>query len=103
MHLMAWEFGIRWQYLISYYYVTMYIVQLYKEEWAILRMLGCRAVALPSTERIVGLFYLFRAYKRSNGSDEEVWLQWFPGRSAGDCDENTLWYVYICRSWTLLK
>ena len=31
----------------------MYIVQLYKEDWGILRMLGCRAVALPSTEQIV--------------------------------------------------
>ena len=25
----------------------MYIVQLYKEDWGILHMLGCRAVALP--------------------------------------------------------
>ena len=31
----------------------MYIVQLYKENWAILRMLGSRGVVLPSTERIV--------------------------------------------------
>ena len=31
----------------------MYIVQLYKEDWTILRMLGCRAVALPNTEQIV--------------------------------------------------
>ena len=27
----------------------IYIVQLYKEDWEILRMLGCRAVALPGT------------------------------------------------------
>ena len=30
----------------------MYIVQLYKEDWTILHMLGYRAVALPSTEQI---------------------------------------------------
>ena len=35
------------------YFCFMYIVQLYKEDWGILRMLGCRAVALPSTEQIV--------------------------------------------------
>ena len=29
------------------------MVQLYKEDWTILRMLGCRAVVLPSTEQIV--------------------------------------------------
>ena len=34
-------------------FLFMYIVQLYKEDWEILRMLGCRAVALPSTEQIV--------------------------------------------------
>ena len=31
----------------------MYIVQLYKEDWGILHMLGCRAIALPGTEQIV--------------------------------------------------
>ena len=31
----------------------MYIVQLYKEDRGILCMLGCQAVALPSTEQIV--------------------------------------------------
>ena len=35
----------------------MYIVQLYKEDWRILHMLGCWAIALPSTEQIVTLFY----------------------------------------------
>ena len=47
-----WQGGIyiRWQYLI---FLFIYIVQLYKEDWEILRMLGCRAVALPSTEQIV--------------------------------------------------
>ena len=39
---------IRWQHLS----LLMYIVQLYKEDWGILRTLGCRAVALPSTEQI---------------------------------------------------
>ena len=31
----------------------MYMVQLYKEDWKILRTLGFRAVALPGTEQIV--------------------------------------------------
>ena len=46
----AGEFSIRWQHLISF---IIYIVQLHKEDWAMLRMLGCWAVALPSTEQIV--------------------------------------------------
>ena len=41
---------IRWQHLI---FLFMYIVQLYKEDWGILHMLGCWAIALPSTEQIV--------------------------------------------------
>ena len=40
---------IRWQHLSLF----MYIVQLYKEDWGILRMLGCRAVDLPITEQRV--------------------------------------------------
>ena len=40
---------IRWQHLTFF----MYIVQLYKEDRGILRMLGCRAVALPGTKQIV--------------------------------------------------
>ena len=36
-----------------YFLLFMYMVQLYKEDWTILHMLGCRAVALPSTEQIV--------------------------------------------------
>ena len=32
-----------------YFPLFMYIVQLYKEDWTILRMLGCQAIALPST------------------------------------------------------
>ena len=49
-HLVAGEFSICWQHLISF---IMYIIQLYKEDWAILHMLGCRAVVLPCTEQIV--------------------------------------------------
>ena len=49
-HLVARGIYIRWQHLILLF---IYIVQLYKEDWGILRMLGCRAVALPSTEQIV--------------------------------------------------
>ena len=41
---------IRWQHPI---FLFIYIDQLYKEDWGILRMLGCRAVALPSTGQIV--------------------------------------------------
>ena len=36
----------------------MYIVQLYKENWTILRMLGCRVVALHSTEQIVNCIFV---------------------------------------------
>ena len=36
-----------------YFFIIMYIVQLYKEDWTISYMLGCQAVALPSTEQIV--------------------------------------------------
>ena len=43
---------IRWQHLSLF----MYIVQLYKEDWGILHMLGCQAVALPSTEQTVMFF-----------------------------------------------
>ena len=50
-HRVAGEFNIRWQHLILLWF--MYIVQLYKEDWTILRVLDCRAVALPSTEQIV--------------------------------------------------
>ena len=32
--------------------VFMYMVQLYKEDWTILHILGCQAIALPSTEQI---------------------------------------------------
>ena len=39
-HLVAREFTIRWQHLI---FIIIFIVQLYKEDWGILRMLGCRA------------------------------------------------------------
>ena len=38
----------------------MYIVQLYKEDWQILHMLGCLAIALPSTEQIVSVFWLYK-------------------------------------------
>ena len=48
--------SIRWQHLI---FLFIYIVQLYKEDWGILRMLGCRAVALPSTEQIVNVLLSF--------------------------------------------
>ena len=37
----------------------IYIVQLYKVDWEILRMLGCRAVALPGTDQIVKIWTLF--------------------------------------------
>ena len=54
-HLVARGIYIRWQHLILLF---IYIVQLYKEDWGILRMLGCRAVALPSTEQIVYILFL---------------------------------------------
>ena len=35
-----------------YFFIIMYIVRLYKEDWTILHMLGCQTVALPNTEQI---------------------------------------------------
>ena len=49
-HLVARGIYIRWQHLI---FVLCTIVQLYKEDWGILHMLGCQAIALPSTQWIV--------------------------------------------------
>ena len=36
-----------------YLLLFMYMVQLYKEDWTILHMLGCQAIALPNTKQIV--------------------------------------------------
>ena len=52
-NLVAGEFSIRWQHLISF--IIMYMVQLYKEDWIVLCMLGCWAIALPITKQIFGL------------------------------------------------
>ena len=38
-----------------YFFIVIYIVQLYKENWTVLDMLGCWAIALPSTKGIVKL------------------------------------------------
>ena len=35
-----------------WFLLFMYMVQLYKEDWTILHMLGCCTIALPSTEQI---------------------------------------------------
>ena len=42
-HLVAREFTIKWQHLIFIIIIIMYIVQLYKEDWGILCMLGYQA------------------------------------------------------------
>ena len=39
-----------------YFLLFMYKGQLYKEDWTILHMLGCQAVALPSTEQIIYIY-----------------------------------------------
>ena len=44
-----WQGGLH-KVAAPYFLFFMYMVQLYKEDWTILHMLGCRAVALPSTE-----------------------------------------------------
>ena len=41
-----------------YFLLFMYMVQLYKEDWTILHMLGCWAIALPSTKQIANLYCL---------------------------------------------
>ena len=50
LHLVARGIYIRWQHLI---FVSCTIAQLCKEDWGILSMFGCQAVALPSTEQII--------------------------------------------------
>ena len=59
--------------------LIMYIVQLYKEDWAILRMLGCRAVALPTTEQIA----VFKQY------------------IIGKLNSSSARYTFICKSITI--
>ena len=43
----------------------MYIVQLYEEDWTILHMVGCQAVALPSIELIVESWAVREFWERS--------------------------------------
>ena len=50
-----WQGGLH-KVAAPYYLLFMYMVQLYKEDWTILHMLGCWALALPSTEQIVDKF-----------------------------------------------
>ena len=45
-----------------YFLLFMYMVHLYKEDWTILPKLGCRAVALPSTEQIGDIKYPWRVW-----------------------------------------
>ena len=54
-HLVARGIYVRWQHLI---FALCTIVQLYKEDWGILHMLGCWAIALPTNEQIVNGYYL---------------------------------------------
>ena len=42
--------GVYHKVAAPYFFIMMWIVQLYKEDWTILCMLGCWAVALPSTK-----------------------------------------------------
>ena len=42
--------GVYHKVAAPYLFIIMYIVQLYKEGWTILCMLGCQAIALPSTK-----------------------------------------------------
>ena len=60
---------IRWQHLI---FLFKYMVQPYKEDWTILQhMLGCQAIALPSTEQIVNFpcfgYQILRLLMTSSG------------------------------------
>ena len=44
----------------------MYIVQLYKEDWTILHMLGCQAIGLPSAKQIVIIVHLTQTNVNEN-------------------------------------
>ena len=48
---------IRWKHLI--FLLLMYMVQLYEEDWTILHVLGCWAIALPSTKQIAQQYWPF--------------------------------------------
>ena len=50
-HLMAEGVIIRLQHLILFGFKFVYIIQLYKDYSTILRMLGCRDVAVPITRQ----------------------------------------------------
>ena len=45
--------GVSYKVAAPYFSIIMYIFQLCTEDWTILPMLGCQAIALSSTERIV--------------------------------------------------
>ena len=53
------------------FFIIMYIVQLCEEEWAILYMLGCWAIALPCTKQIV------------HDTSLPVGSKWLPGDTSG--------------------
>ena len=60
----SWGRGVKHKvaapYLVLFQF--MYIVQLYKEDWSVLRMFGCRAVALPYIKQIVSDMYIWGMY-----------------------------------------
>ena len=91
------EIYIRWQHLI---FIIMYKVQLYKEDWTILHMLGCQAIALPSTEQIV--VYLSNNFP---GVQAVSTFEWSKQKSLLNCHLliffgpypiHTQIYIYIC-------
>ena len=49
-----------------YFLLFTYMVQLYQEEWIILHVLGCQAVALPSTEQIVIFLQAYTVPEKKN-------------------------------------
>ena len=53
------------------YFCFMYIVQPYKEDWGILRMLGCRTIALPNTKQIVQFFSCGQIYDMNMAENDK--------------------------------
>ena len=66
--------GVYHKVAAPYFFIIMYMVQLHKEDWTFLHMLGCRAVALPSTERIADVLSMvtyFRYRLTINGTSSD--------------------------------
>ena len=73
----------------------MYIVQLYKEDWTILHMLGCWAIALPGTEQIVGPCVLHVAFENLVSFGKFLAITCFLPYDAGGVMNDTIAFLLV--------